>query len=286
MNAIQKVIALAESEIGYREKASNANLDDKTANAGTANYTKYARDLDKITGFYNGGKNGYAWCDVFFDWLFYKSFGAALAMRMLYQPNYSAGAGCLYSAQYYKNNGKFTNVPAAGHQIFFSYKAGEVSHTGLVVAVDANNVYTIEGNTSDGVYKRTYNRNNGNIYGYGIPNYALADAAETVDEPTTETPVTTTPSTPATTPAASTPVSTVTYKLDFPLLKKGSTGDLVETVQALLQYHGYNLGKWGCDGDFGNDTEKAVKEFQKAHYLEDDGEVGGMTFKVLFGLKS
>ena len=288
MNAIQKVIALAESEIGYREKASNANLDDKTANAGGANYTKYARDLDRITGFYNGSKNGYAWCDVFFDWLFYKSFGAALAMRMLYQPNYSAGAGCLYSAQYYKQNGKFTNTPAPGHQIFFTYSAGEVSHTGLVVAVDGNTVTTIEGNTSDGVYKRTYNRNSGNIYGYGIPNYALADAA---DETPATAPVeqqteTTTPVTTPATPTASTPVSTVTYKLDFPLLKKGSTGDLVETVQALLEYHGYNLGKWGCDGDFGNDTEKAVKEYQKAHYLEDDGEVGGMTFKVLFGLKS
>lgn len=151
-----------------------------------------------------------------------------------------------------------------------------------LTSTDYSNVYTIEGNTSDGVYKRTYNRNNGNIYGYGIPNYALADAAETVDEPATETPVTTTPST----PAASTPVSTVTYKLDFPLLKKGSAGDLVETVQTLLEHKGYSCGRWGIDGDFGNDTEKAVKEFQKQHYLEDDGEVGGMTFKVLFGLKS
>ena len=54
------VIDLAEQEVGYLEKASNANLDDKTANAGSGNYTKYARDLYNA-GYYNGNKNGYAW---------------------------------------------------------------------------------------------------------------------------------------------------------------------------------------------------------------------------------
>ena len=37
-DAIQAAINIAKAEIGYREKASNANLDSKTANAGTANY--------------------------------------------------------------------------------------------------------------------------------------------------------------------------------------------------------------------------------------------------------
>ena len=44
-DAIQAAINIAKAEIGYREKASNANLDSKTANAGTANYTKYWRDV-------------------------------------------------------------------------------------------------------------------------------------------------------------------------------------------------------------------------------------------------
>ena len=35
--AIQAAVKIAKTEIGYREKASNANLDSKTANAGTAN---------------------------------------------------------------------------------------------------------------------------------------------------------------------------------------------------------------------------------------------------------
>ena len=54
-----KVVNIALNEVGYLEKASNSNLDSKTANAGSKNYTKYARDLDNIPNFYNGKKNGY-----------------------------------------------------------------------------------------------------------------------------------------------------------------------------------------------------------------------------------
>ena len=169
-----KVIALAESEVGYHEKASNRQLDDKTANSGSGNWTKYARDLDALGDFYNGPKNGYAYCDIFYDWLLYKCFGKEAAMKLLCQPRYSAGAGCYYSAQYYKQYGQFygpNTVPQPGDQIFFTYKAGEVSHTGLVVSVSGSTVNTIEGNTSDGVYRRSYQIGSGSIYGYGRPKW-------------------------------------------------------------------------------------------------------------------
>ena len=54
--AANKLISVAEAEIGYLEKASNASLDSKTDNVGKANFTKYARDLDAIPNFYNGKK--------------------------------------------------------------------------------------------------------------------------------------------------------------------------------------------------------------------------------------
>ena len=44
----KKVIATARAEVGYLEKASNNLLYDKTANAGNANYNKFASELDKI----------------------------------------------------------------------------------------------------------------------------------------------------------------------------------------------------------------------------------------------
>ena len=43
--AINKMIQTAKAEIGYLEKASNSNLDSKTGNAGSNNYTKYWRDI-------------------------------------------------------------------------------------------------------------------------------------------------------------------------------------------------------------------------------------------------
>lgn len=42
MTAIERVIATARAEIGYIEKATNSQLEGKTANAGSGNWTKYA----------------------------------------------------------------------------------------------------------------------------------------------------------------------------------------------------------------------------------------------------
>ena len=36
----KQLVTIAEAEIGYHEKATNANLDSKTANSGKGNYTK------------------------------------------------------------------------------------------------------------------------------------------------------------------------------------------------------------------------------------------------------
>ena len=58
MSKPSDIVTIALAEVGYWEKASNASLDDKTANAGAANWTKYARDL-AAAGYYNGNKNGY-----------------------------------------------------------------------------------------------------------------------------------------------------------------------------------------------------------------------------------
>ena len=109
----QKVIAIARAEVGYLEKASNKDLDDKTANAGSKNYTKYARDMDAINGFYNGKKQGFAWCDVFVDWCFVQAYGIDEGRALLCQPLKSCGAGCKYSRNYYKAKGRLFSEPQA-----------------------------------------------------------------------------------------------------------------------------------------------------------------------------
>ena len=184
--AAAKVIALAESEIGYREKATNSQLDDKTANAGSNNYTKYGAYFDNQRGtyeYYNGKKNGFDWCDQFVDWLFAQCYGIDTGRRMLFQPMQSCGAGCAYSASYFRANSAWSTVPEPGDQIFFGPKGNE-SHTGIVAEVTEDRIITIEGNANNMVMKRSYSKGYSNITGYGRPNYKLvADQFKEPEKP-------------------------------------------------------------------------------------------------------
>lgn len=66
-----------------------------------------------------------------------------------------------------------------------------------------------------------------------------------------------------------------------PTLKKGSKGAAVTEMQKLLMKKGYKLPKYGADGDFGNETLTAVKQFQKDKGLTVDGIVGPQTWAKL-----
>jgi peptidoglycan hydrolase-like protein with peptidoglycan-binding domain len=65
------------------------------------------------------------------------------------------------------------------------------------------------------------------------------------------------------------------------ILKKGSNGLAVKELQHRLTSLGFNTK--GVDGVFGPNTEKAVRQFQKAHRLAVDGVVGPATRKALGG---
>ena len=59
----------------------------------------------------------------------------------------------------------------------------------------------------------------------------------------------------------------------------GDTGDAVKKVQKKLKKLGYYSGS--IDGDYGNGTKKAVKNFQKRNGLDDDGKCGKKTLAKL-----
>ena len=266
--AAQKVIAIALAEVGYREKASNASLDDPSANAGSGNWTKYARDL-AAAGYYNGNKNGYAWCECFVDWCFWKAFGPD-GQRIQCQTG-DLGAACIYSMQYYRQQGRCDRNPKEGDQVFF-YGGGTVGHTGIVVEVSESSITVVEGNSSDRVQKLSYSRSSGSIAGYGHPWYEKAeDSADQQHAPSVED---------------SAP-SIQTVVVHLPLLKHGASGKPVESAQALLVHRGYNcggrtiFGREHPDGEFGPATEKAVRSFQAKTSLESDGEIGADTWKAL-----
>lgn len=169
--AIKKLISTASAEIGYMEKASNNNLDDKTANAGKGNFTKYARDLVNLIGspYYQGA----AWCDMFVDWCFIQTFGKDNAKKML-------GGWSAYtptSADLYKKAKRFYQSPAVGDQIFFK-NSERINHTGIVVNVTSTTVYTIEGNSSNKVQNRSYSLKDKSIVGYGKPDWSVVTTKE------------------------------------------------------------------------------------------------------------
>ena len=78
---------------------------------------------------------------------------------------------------------------------------------------------------------------------------------------------------PAATPSA--PAMTTT------ILRKGSTGPEVKSLQKKLLQIGYYLGSYGADGDYGDATVTAVRKFQKDNSLAVDGEAGPNTLAAV-----
>lgn len=62
------------------------------------------------------------------------------------------------------------------------------------------------------------------------------------------------------------------------MLKKGCTGDDVKELQLELIKMGFDVGRWGADGDFGSATKRAVIAFQKKYGLEADGIFGPKSY--------
>ncbi len=261
---IQKVIDIASAELGYLEKRSNSYLDSKTANAGSANYTKYWRDIKP-------SYQAQPWCAAFVSWCMMKAFGQANAQKLLKHWPY------VYCPTM---SGLFTmrTKPQAGDIVIFNH-SGVFTHTGLVVSTTSSTFTTIEGNTSGasgiianggGVCKKTYSIasyvNNGTRF--CRPDYAAITVAA-------EGAATATPQ-----------QASITDSLAD--LKKGSKGNAVKVMQKMLIACGYSCGSSGADGEFGTATDKALRKFQADYknQLIADGIYGAGSRAVLSDLYS
>jgi hypothetical protein len=65
------------------------------------------------------------------------------------------------------------------------------------------------------------------------------------------------------------------------VLRRGMKGDDVKAMQTRLIAAGFSVGQAGADGDFGVNTEAAVKALQKKAKIEVDGEFGPISHKAL-----
>lgn len=261
MTGAERIVSQASKWVGYLEKKSNSQLDDFTANAGSNNYTRFNRDL--ISYKQGIGAQPMEWCAAFVSCCFVYEFGLEVAKQLL-----CGGLHCYTpsGANYFKKKGRYikrgSGKPKVGDVIFFySSSKGRIGHVGIVYKVSGSTVYTIEGNTSGantlitnggGVKKKSYSMSSTYIDGYGSVDYSIVDGG---------TPVTPT---------------------ETPDLKKGAEGIYVEKMQKLLlDWNKDCLPKYGADGDFGTETENAVKAFQSEKKLTVNGVCNAETWAAL-----
>lgn len=249
---MKRLIDTAYKYLGYKEKPQNI--------------TEFAAYFEG-TDFYNGSKGdgkswGCAWCDIFVDFCFCTAYGMDIGRKMLYQPKKSAGAGCKFSAGYFRNVGKFIKygegLPQVGDQIFFG-KYGNESHTGIVVNVTDKKVFTIEGNSNDMVQEKSYSltAKTSKISGYGRPDWSLVSAAPTPSKPSYSYP---------TIPARG-------------YFARGDKSVEVQKMQRILEavIPGCLAKCGGCDGIFGQGTSQAVYLVQSKLNLVRDHLYGPKT---------
>lgn len=181
MLGADKIVKWCAGQLGYTEKATNAYLDEKTRNAGSNNYTKYARD-------YFPQYQGQPWCSMFVKAAFIECFGKTDADKLVCGSITSAY--CPTDVNCFKSKNSWVTKdgsPKKGDVIFFKSSNGVACHTGIVVDVTGGRVYTIEGNTSGAsgleanggmVARKNYALSSSYILGYGRPDWTIVDGKQ------------------------------------------------------------------------------------------------------------
>lgn len=204
-----------------------------------------------------------------YDWEWCATFVSAVAIKLGYTDIIPTECSCTRMIALLKALGAWderdNRVPLPGEIIFYNWEAAatgdddtDADHVGIVESVRNGIITVIEGNYCQSVKRRQIAVNHRNIRGYGVPKY---------DKESTKT---------------------TTTKGDFTMemrnLKKGCKGEDVRALQILLMGRGYSVGNCGADGDFGTDTQDAVKEYQKTKKLAIDGIAGKNTMGSLLGV--
>lgn len=184
-------------------------------------------------------------------------------------------------------------VPDMGDILFYAWKDNgvgdcelEADHVGIVKEVKNNIIYVIEGNYSKQVKIRQIKVNGKYIRGFATPDYKTASKNYNFKKKVTIKPTKTT----TTTNKTDTTITTgkvLTIASTVPYLKSGDKNEAVKVMQTVLIYLGFSCGISGADGSFGPATVKAVKAYQKAVGITQDGICGRDSWKnMLLGNKS
>ncbi|MDE6760069.1 MAG: leucine-rich repeat protein [Lachnospiraceae bacterium] len=164
-NYREEAVKLAASQVGYREKASPEYLDDFTANSGSNNYTKYARDL-WVT-------NGLPWGATFFWWI----------MMNTCVPRDAYPRSTVVSKMWFEERGLFRKAEEYIPQMGDCVILGNAVNYGIVENVSSDSVTIIAGNRgeTDAVTRFTLSLDDPYIAGYGIIDYDYNKQPEGLD---------------------------------------------------------------------------------------------------------
>lgn len=265
--AIEKVILIAKNEEGYLEKKSNSQLDSKTANAGSANFTKYWRDIEP-------SYQGQPWCAAFVSWCFMKAFGLEKAKKLLKHWPY---VYCPTLGNLFTRNAN----PKIGDIVIF-YHNGTFTHTGLVTAVIGDRFYTIEGNTSGasgiianggGVCAKSYLNSQMPGTKFCTPDYSIVSDASAPAKPENT--------------SSNTTQTGEEYMFEPKTVKAGDKNTSVLLLQEILKSRGFkgkNKKDLDLDWEAGDNTIYALKQYQKSRGLDVDGVCGSATWKDLIAI--
>ena len=277
MDVIEKLISIAKNEVGYLEKQNNSNLYSKTANVGYNNYTKYWAEVLPEW-------QGQPWCAVFVTWCFEKAFGKENARKLLKHYPYTY---CPTMANLFTLNAN----PKVGDIVIFYY-GGQFAHTGIVIKVNGDYFETIEGNTNNGstivpnggsVCKKSYYNSKLPGTKFCTPDWSLINNAPSS---------TTSKNWIAELQAECNRQGFSKQVVDgvagpntlngCPLLQYSASSNITKILQQRLTNLGYSTN--GIDGMFGQNTKKAVMQFQAKNGLVVDGIVGKNTWSKLLRL--
>ena len=277
MDVIEKLISIAKNEVGYLEKQNNSNLYSKTANVGYNNYTKYWAEVLPEW-------QGQPWCAVFVTWCFEKAFGKENARKLLKHYPYTY---CPTMKSLFTLNAN----PKVGDIVIFYY-GGQFAHTGIVIKVNGDYFETIEGNTNNGntivpnggsVCKKSYYNSKLPGTKFCTPNWSLINNA--LSSTTSKNWI-------AELQAECNRQGFSKQVVDgvagpntlngCPLLQYSASGNITKILQQRLTNLGYSTN--GIDGMFGQNTKKAVMQFQAKNGLVVDGIVGKNTWSKLLRL--
>jgi CHAP domain len=118
-----------------------------------------------------------AWCVVFIWWVMRQA-GVPATVFPKKASVFKAADGGVRA--WFKARHRFmsaSSMPKVGDLVIF-----KSSHIGIVENVQGNTIFTVEGNASDRVRRRSYSRGNSNIDGYCHPAYEPVEEADMTPE--------------------------------------------------------------------------------------------------------